>query len=155
MTTLLKHTGVPNFTVYHDKNNHDFCNRLLVNLIHYKANPMFSEKPPPPAEYIQTLKGFVYLYYSDDLIKCSDYTEGNILCIQRYHQDISDFDLHINKNHSYWLYGLDNQLKCYRLGQKEYFKKQMQQAFERCKSSCFLFPPTPPQKSEESPMPLD
>jgi hypothetical protein len=156
MNLLQKHSEQPNFIVYRDSKRIEECDGLVRSLIHYGANPMYSCNPPPPQSEIKLMKGLVKLYGGDDLIFCRDYVEGDILCIQNYPSTISDFDLNVNKTHSYWLYGLSNRLSCYRLGQKEFFKKQMIQSFQKINVKRIpIFPPTGPQKSEESPMILD
>jgi len=158
MSILYRHYEQPNFTVYRNPNRLVECEGLVKNLIHYGANPMYSCNPPPDKEHLITMKGFIMLYDNDDLILCKDYHGGDILCIQNYPKTINDFELSVNKTHSYWLYGLYNRLTCYRLGQKEYFKKQMMKTFTNINvKNIPLFPPTPPlpQKSEEFPMILD
>lgn len=157
MNIIQRHSDQPNFIVYRNVAKIDECEGLVRNLIFYGANPMFSCDPPPSQKEISMKKGLIKLYGGDDLIFCKDYKEGDILCIQSYPSTVSDFDLHVNKTHSYWLYGLVNRLSCYRLGQKEFFRKQMIKSFAKgnIRKEIVLFPPNPPQKIEESPMILE
>lgn len=154
MTTLLKHTGIPNFTVYLYPGCEKQWNELIVKLIHYGANPMSSQDAPPQRNEINLMRGLVYLLDEKELITCAEYVGGRILCLQRYQNGITDFELNVNQRHSFWLYEIHNKVACYRLGQKEFFKKQLLQSFEKTKVNV-LFPPTGPQKTEEPPMLLD
>lgn len=157
MTSILqRHYDQPNFIVYRNPSRLQTCEDLVKNLIYYGANPMYSCNPPPSVEEINTTTGLIMLHDADDLILCKNYLNGDILCIQSYPKNVSEFELNVNKTHSYWLYGLSNKLSSYRLGQKEFFKKQMLKTFSNINvKSIKLFPPNLPQKSEESPMLLD
>ena len=110
-------TNYPRFQVFIDPRPLDFPIRenwhppkhqddFISHLVRHGFHPMVNAIKQPSVEEVQAMCGFVVLDDLATLIRCDQYRQGKILCIQWYNDLVSSDDLEIILNYCAPFYGI-------------------------------------------------
>ena len=106
----------PRFFVYTDPRPLDFPlldtyhppahqEELIRKLIQNGFHPLVDSLKQPLPEHVREMSGLVLLDQGQ-MLRCDQYTQGKILCIQWYHEPVSSSDLDIILQYCASFYGL-------------------------------------------------
>jgi hypothetical protein len=85
---------------------------FVMHLVKYGYQPTINSLGQPKKHEVQGMNGLVYLHEDQKLIRCNEYVDGQILCIQWYAETLSDEDLDHIAAYMKPFYCMDGGLEC-------------------------------------------
>ena len=111
------YTNYPRFMVFIDPRPLDFPLRetwyppkhqddFIGHLVRHGFHPMVNGLKQPSVDEVRALCGFALLDDMETLVRCDQYNQGKILCIQWYNEPLDDDDLEVVLNYCAPFYGI-------------------------------------------------